>query len=137
LDLLEEQGFKGDVFVPETAGYGWLKDYSAQIRWEWSGLGRVACALFWIPRELEHMPGFTTNVEFGFVAALAPERLVLGAPVDADKMRYLRALASEIKAFHESFGSTRGSTADVPQATLLSECLRLATEVAFAHGRTA
>lgn len=31
MDLLEEQGFQGSVFVPETAGLGWLKDYKAQI----------------------------------------------------------------------------------------------------------
>lgn len=137
LDLLEEQNFQGAVFVPETAGYGWLENYSAQIRWEWSGLGRAACVLFWVPRELEHMPGFTTNVEFGFVSALAPDRMVLGAPDDAHKMRYLKAMAEDIRAFHENFGSTRGSTAVIPQATLLSACVTLAAGVALSHGRTA
>lgn len=50
------------------------------------------------------MPAFTTNTEFGFCAALAPERTVFGAPPTAKKVKYQVQLATELSFLLESFG---------------------------------
>jgi hypothetical protein len=107
-EFLRAQGFEGHVFVPEADGGGWLGDYEGQVHWEWEALGIAACAFFWVPRNLENMPGFTTNVEYGFMTAFAPHRVVLGAPQDAPKLRYLQSMASECKRFHSAFQSAKG-----------------------------
>ncbi len=91
LRLLAERGFDGAVFVPETADGQWRESYDDQIDWELSGLRRADLILFWIPRQLDTMPAFTTNVELGMWASSG--KVVLAAPEDAPKMRYLRAIA--------------------------------------------
>jgi hypothetical protein len=45
--------------------------------------------LFWIPRELDKMPAFTTNVEFGYWLAKTPSRIIYGRPDNARKIKYL------------------------------------------------
>jgi hypothetical protein len=50
--------------------------------------------LFWIPRDLRTLPGFTTNVEFGLDVTTG--RAVLGCPPDCpnpERNRYLIWLA--------------------------------------------
>jgi hypothetical protein len=133
LKILEDLDFAGSVFVPETAIWQWLGDYDGQVTWEWHALGLASCTLFWVPRDLKDMPAFTTNVEFGFMAAFAPERVVLGYPPGAKKVRYLASIADNIDRFfvhlgqHDGYGMT-----PVPRATSLRESLMLA--VAKAHG---
>lgn len=130
LELLAKQVFDGYVFVPETDKQGWLGDYSGQVYWEWEALGRAACTLFWVPRNLETMPGFTTNVEFGFMMALAPERVVLGHPEGAPKMRYLSKLCTDIRGLHRCFDPKRQIAQPPLQGGSLKSCLMLATVVA-------
>ena len=93
--LLEEAGFDGNVFVPEskTGDYRMLagKEFDAPI-WEWTALDASDIILFWIPRDLEKLPAFTTNVEFGRYTALVPEKVVLGFPKEAPKNKYLEKL---------------------------------------------
>jgi hypothetical protein len=92
--LLEERGFDGLVFVPE--GREWVPqvDYDAQIEWEADGLERSSCILFWIPRRLPDMPGFTTNDEFGQWKTSG--KVVLGAPPEAVKVNYQRWWAKRL-----------------------------------------
>ena len=104
LDILQDAGFDGFVFVPQTKNWGWCEDYQRQVEWEWSALGRAERVLFWVPRDLETMPAFTTNVEFGFMAATWPERIVLGFPEDAPKNRYLASIARGVATFAYSLG---------------------------------
>lgn len=85
--LLEEAGFEGTVLTPEDAGGGRAHDYVDQIEWEEQALDCATVIMFWIPRELEKMPGFTTNIEWG--EWYQSGKVVLGAPYDAPKMRYL------------------------------------------------
>lgn len=129
LALLEAQGFDGTVFVPEAEGGGWHGIYDEQVRWEWDALGRAACVLFWIPRELSKMPGFTTNVEFGFLAAFRPEAIVLAAPEGAPKLRYLQAIAREQERFRAAFGGN-GTGMRIPKVTSLEAGLQLAQQIA-------
>jgi hypothetical protein len=90
LELLE--GFKGTVYVPEDRSGNVQFEYYDQINWEWHALETSSVILFWIPREIETMPALTTNVEFGMYAASG--KIVVGRPPEAQKMKYLDALAS-------------------------------------------
>lgn len=130
LKLLAQQDFEGHVFVPESSDWGWLGDYDGQVRWEWEALGRAACVLFWVPRNLEDMPGFTTNVEFGFMAARYPFRVILAAPEDAPKLRYLRFVADECQQFHSSFRGVSSSARPILQTNSLKKGLMFAQVVA-------
>jgi hypothetical protein len=89
LELLAD--FDGHVFVPEDAGGEVRGEYHDQIAWELAALARADCILFWVPRRLDTMPAFTTNVEFGLFSGSG--RAVFGAPPAAEKVRYLVELA--------------------------------------------
>jgi len=104
LQILGEAGYDGYVFIPQDKNWGWCGDYDRQVEWEWDALGRAERVLFWVPRNLETMPAFTTNVEFGFMAATWPERMVLGFPEDSPKNRYLAAIANSIGTFADKLG---------------------------------
>lgn len=131
LTILKHLGFDGIVYVPEAEGGGWHGDYEEQVLWEWRALGQAACTHFWIPRELPSMPGFTTNVEFGFLMALRANRVVLSAPHNAPKLRYLKTLAEKQSDFWAAFGHwERGVGSYVHQAQTLERGLQLAQLVA-------
>jgi len=132
LNILEDKQFEGHVFVPEAEGGGWHGVYEEQVHWEWDALSRAACVLFWVPRDLDTLPGFTTNVEFGFMSALVPERLVLGSPEQkTPKMRYLRQLARDISRFRKRFQMVGpNDPGRILQASTLYSCLLLAVGVA-------
>lgn len=90
LGILRDLGYDGLVFSPEPEDGNWSGDYVGQILWEYEGL--EACALFgciaaWVPRDLENMPAFTTNIEFGL--HVASGRLLYGRPPRSPKNRYL------------------------------------------------
>jgi hypothetical protein len=57
--------------------------------WERKGLDNATCIVFWIPRDIETLPAFTTNVEFGEYVATRGDRVAYGRPDQAPKMRYL------------------------------------------------
>ena len=85
--------FSGPVFIPETGDGVWKDDYDGQVDWEWHGLDLANVILFWVPRELKHMPAMTTNVEFGYKVSSPTQYCVLGYPEGAPKMKYLHKLA--------------------------------------------
>lgn len=92
IKLLREQGFTGDILIPEKKG-DWLDyDYETQTRWEVEYLNKANLILFWVPREISNMPGFTTNIEFG--EFMHSGKIILGYPHTAHKMRYMRIRAS-------------------------------------------
>jgi len=102
LKILAELGFNGLVFVPERQGFFNGKKlpedifrglYNEQVEWEEDHLKRATCIAFWIPRDLKNLPGFTTNIEWGRWENSG--KIVLGAPVSADKMRYIRYYAKK------------------------------------------
>ncbi len=87
IEALEAQGYDGVVFVPLPAdGHGAI-DYVAQVSWEARAMESSDVLLFWVPRDLETLPGFTTNIEWGRWESSG--RVVLGYPKGAPKMRYL------------------------------------------------
>ena len=92
LRLLEASGYDGVVMVPEVEDGEWKAGadaYTDQVEWERAGLDMCDVILFWIPREMETMPGLTTNVEFGLY--VSSSKIVLGAPERAKSIRYLES----------------------------------------------
>lgn len=128
LRILKELGHTGHVFVPETADWGWSGNYDQQTLWEWQALGRASAVLFWVPRDLNTMPAFTTNVEFGMLATKFPERTVLGFPTGSPKMRYLenvaRRQAEFSKAMNTSINARDYDPSPIPVAHTLKDALR-------------
>ena len=96
LRMLEALGYNGVVFVPETEDGTFKHDYDDQIEWEEMCLNFADVILFWIPRELTAMPGFTTNDEWGYWKKCDPRKLVLGAPPDTPKVKYQRYYAEKL-----------------------------------------
>lgn len=93
LKTLEELHFTGLVIVPEEPDDGGLLPIyeDEQVFWEWQAMDHSNVLVFWIPRELKSLPGFTTNVEYGLYCRSG--KIVLGYPEGSPKMRYLELLA--------------------------------------------
>ena len=80
------------VFVPEAPGGGLRIGVDRQVAWEDRWLTGCDVIAFWVPRG-PRLPGFTTNVEWGRWESSG--KVVLGAPPDAERIRYLRRYAAE------------------------------------------
>ncbi|GLY08310.1 nucleoside 2-deoxyribosyltransferase domain-containing protein [Actinoplanes sp. NBRC 101535] len=85
------------VLVPEPRDGRWAVDYHDQVGWEVAGLDAVGAILFWIPRDLQSMPAFTTNVEFGLYVGSG--RAVLGCPPDCPSPKGNRYLIWTARRF--------------------------------------
>lgn len=96
LEILEELGYTGTVLVPEPESGQWNGDYLGQVEWEEKALNAADVILFWIPREMEFMPGLTTNDEFGVWRTKHPNKLVLGTPESAVKVKYQQYYATKL-----------------------------------------
>jgi len=93
--LLEEAGYDGVVFSPEDRSSEWKGDYTDQVEWEEKCLHLADCILFWIPRELNTMPAFTTNTEWG--VWMDSGKVVFGVPNNAAKVNYQKYYAEKLK----------------------------------------
>ena len=91
-DYLEEHNFSGVVYVPEFKNSNTPIDLMNQVEWERTGLINAGIIVFYIPRKLPLMPGFTTNVEFGMYLSKRPDETILCSPYDAEKNNYLEWL---------------------------------------------
>ena len=87
--LLTEKNNNLELYIPEP----YCGDYEAQVKWEMYHLSKAAVIMFWVPRNIGELPGFTTNIEFGYWAASG--KVVLGFPNYAVKTRYLAELANK------------------------------------------
>lgn len=85
--ILEDLGFEGIVYVPEYSTWKPKEDYVDQAMWERNALTEATVIVFWIPRDLETMPGYTTNVEFGYW--LPSKKVIYGRPDKTPKTKYL------------------------------------------------
>lgn len=94
IKLIESSGFDGDIFIPEWKDNKKPVDwtYSRQVNWEDDYLKKAKVILFWIPRNMETLPGLTTNVEFG--EWMKSGKVVAGAPSTAENIRYIQDKAS-------------------------------------------
>ena len=69
--------------------------------------------LFYIPRKLPELPGFTTNVEFGMYLAKRPENVILCCPHNAEKNRYLEWLYIKEKPYGVIYRDLREVLKDI------------------------
>jgi 8-oxo-dGTP pyrophosphatase MutT (NUDIX family) len=95
LELLENLGYDGHVFVPEPRDGKFSGDYVDQVEWETQALNQADLIIFWVPRDMRTLPGLTTNVEFGLWADTG--KCVLGTPMGAEHVRYLQWMAAKMK----------------------------------------
>lgn len=89
IEALRRAGYQGTVLSPVPRNGEWPQDYNDQIDWESAHLGVCDALLMWVPRDLEVLPGFTSNVEFG--EWLNSGKLLYGRPPDSPKTSYLDA----------------------------------------------
>lgn len=85
-----------NVITPESFGGVRADSYEQQFTWECAAREITTVILYWIPRDLVTLPGFTTNVEFGYDVASGKRKVVLGVPPNCpnpERNRYLIALA--------------------------------------------
>ncbi len=78
------------VFVPEARSWHPLK-YDHH-HWEDRWLSVVDVIVFWVPRDMQRLPGMNTNIEFGRWENSG--RFVFGAPPSAAGVGYLRECAT-------------------------------------------
>lgn len=92
--LIQRESPSWIVYVPEEPGGRPpnAANPEDQDRWVWKALADADVILFWIPRNLDTLPGFTTNIEFGLCVERDPLRVVLGVPPGVPKCRYLSHL---------------------------------------------
>lgn len=95
LQMLQEVSFSGTVLIPERHDWDSSFDYISQVEWEFTCLEAATIIVFWIPRDLVSLPGFTTNVEFG--RYIGSGRCVYGRPDCTPKNRYLDWLYQKLK----------------------------------------
>ena len=89
IELFKEKKFNGSLVVPEFTskaesdkGKKWIP------MWEFNGLKRADCIMFWIPRTRE-LIGLTTNWEHGYWMGKEINKVVYGRPDDAYRIGYL------------------------------------------------
>jgi nucleoside 2-deoxyribosyltransferase len=87
LEILRKMNVENlTVFVPEPENGTYPEDYDEQVNWEYEALDAADIILFWVPRS-DLLPGFTTNVEFGYW--ILSGKITYGRPDHAPKTRYL------------------------------------------------
>lgn len=106
IEILVRVGFEGTVLVPERRDWQHRFDYVDQVEWEFAGLERADAIVFWIPRDVELLPGFTTNVEFG--RYVGSGRVIYGRPDGRPHNRYLDWLYTKLtgQAPHNELADT-------------------------------
>lgn len=93
LSYFKKEKFKGTILIPEERNGDSLPfEWDSQIDWEQESLKKSDIILFWIPRDLNDLPGFTTNIEFGYWVATNPSKIIVGAPKNTPKMKYIKYL---------------------------------------------
>lgn len=94
LQILKDLDFDGHVFIPEAEGGRWNGNKDAQFEWEDEALRRADAIVFWMPRDLQTLPGFTTNIEFGLYAR--SRKIVWAAPEGALKVDWIERYAETL-----------------------------------------
>jgi nucleoside 2-deoxyribosyltransferase len=109
IEGFKQEGFNGTLLIPELRKKGSDEndalfeydrssnyfDYSGQIEWELEAMEKADIILFHINRRVQGMPGFTTNIEFGYWIAKDKSKIVLSIPDKSEKMEYIKYLANK------------------------------------------
>lgn len=89
IDILKQLEYPGIVYVPEYDNDLVKESYIDQAQWERKAMQSSSCISFWVDRDLNKLPGYTTNVEFGYWIAKKTISIVYGRPNNAPKTKYL------------------------------------------------
>lgn len=89
LKLLQNIQIPIQVFIPLPKYSVTPLTYMGQVDWEDEHLEACDLLVFWVPRDLQDLPGFTTNVEFGEWIRQTKKPMFYGRPNNAPKTRYL------------------------------------------------
>jgi len=90
LNILKKNEYNGVIIIPEIDKklyYGKNDMPNNIMDWENYYMTQCDVIVFWVPRKLENLPGFTTNVEFGRFCS--DSRSLYGRPIGAPKTKYL------------------------------------------------
>jgi 8-oxo-dGTP pyrophosphatase MutT (NUDIX family) len=121
LQLLQELGFDGEVFIPERRDGKPADDYAAQLAWEEEAVHRSDRILVWLPRHIRCVPGLTTNSDWGNWTRQDPARLFFGAGADAPEIQYY-AQKLQIPTFSTLRDLCRAAVADSGEPRHGGEC---------------
>jgi nucleoside 2-deoxyribosyltransferase len=107
IEIFKERGFEGSLIVPEFTsktesdkGKKWIP------LWEFNGLKRADCILFWVPRTRDEIVdgkiqtgliALTTNWELGYWMGREITKITYGRPDDAFRIGYLDTMWEAIK----------------------------------------
>lgn len=122
IEEFEKQGFNGDLIVPEfTSKTESDKGKTWVPLWEYNGLKKADCIMFWIPRTRE-LIALTTNMEFGYWQARQPQKMIYGRPDDAYRMGYLDIMWTTVASENHQYNSVIYNTLE----DTVSACIKSA-----------
>lgn len=88
IEIFKNKGFDGNLIIPEFISKTESDKYRYDLPiWEFKGLTRSNCIMFWIPRTKE-LIGLTTNFEMGYWMARDRKKIVYGRPDDSYRHKY-------------------------------------------------
>jgi nucleoside 2-deoxyribosyltransferase len=124
IQLLESFGYDGVLFIPEynpNNPDAHNIEYEDQIQWELDAMNMADVIVFFVPRSLDSLPAFTTNVEFGYW--LRSGKIVFGDTPHAEKNRYLK----DLMGIDQAGTPQKGLVETIRKATQLTEKSALRT----------
>lgn len=120
LKMLADTGYDGVVFIPLLREGNYDYDFENQSAWENSCLNMSDVIMFWVPRNVKELPGFTTNVEWGMYKDSG--KVVFGYPDGAEKVRYLQyqALEAGLPVYHTLAETIQATIAKLGEGSVRS-----------------
>lgn len=92
IEEFKKQEFKGTLIIPEFINKTESDEFRYDLpAWEYDGLEKADCIMFWVPRTRE-LIGLTTNCEFGYWLSISRHKIIYGHPDDAYRIKYLDLL---------------------------------------------
>jgi hypothetical protein len=108
IEIFREEGFRGNLIIPEFTSKGESDQHRYDLPiWEFEGLRKCHCIMFWIPRTRE-LIGLTTNHELGYWMGREREKVVYGRPNDAYRIAYLDTMW--VEDYKDRFNENHGAT---------------------------
>lgn len=86
IEYFRKLNYSGTLLIPEDEDGIFKGEVEKQIDWEDEGLTYCNVILFWVPRQMNGMPGLTTNDEWGTWKKSG--KCIFGAPEDAEHVSY-------------------------------------------------
>lgn len=89
IKILEDLHYNGVVYIPEREFDEENRGSENESLWEREALYNAKVIVFWVPRSIKRLPGFTTNIEFGYWLSKDSSKVVYGRPDDSENNEYL------------------------------------------------